>query len=461
VNLAESENKFSQFRYSLYNEHFNNRNDALLDLVDALSANTQFRSVAELSLSPAFSRDYNSLYKAITQYQPLTSLAALTQPFLPPLWKGKYRLLGVDTTPCARPYAYKLSQRECVYQPTSIQGQKPITYGHTYSEVCVLPPRSSPQAPRWVNPLEVQRVTRSNQETVTIQQIRSLLENPHLPFHREQCLLVGDTHYSTPTFLAALAEKTNLITIVRSRSNRVYDFQAPSAAPSRRGHVRWYAGRMDLKDPSSWPQPDNQADFVLTNYRGHTNRVEMLAWYKLVMRDQYQPVPLPLHRYPFTLIRVRLFNARNELLEKPLWLIVMGQRRDQISLPDILEAFLQRSDLEHFFRFAKQRLLLDQFQTPETVHEENWHHLVHLAYLQLGVARELAVNLPRPWERYLPQVKEKYISPTIVQRNFSRIIRQLGTPAKKPQRRGYSPGRPQGMLPALRKDLPLMVKQPI
>jgi len=461
VKLADSENKFSQFRYSLYNEHFNNRNDALLDLVDALCGNTQFRSVAELSLSPTFSRDYNSVYKAITEYQPQGSLAQLTQPYLPPLWKGKYRLLGVDTTPCARPYAYKLSQRECVYQPTPIQGQKPITYGHTYSEVCLLPERRGPHSPRWVNPLEVQRVTRHNQEAVTIQQVCSLLEDPQLPFHKELCVQVGDTKYSTPTYLAALMDKTNLITIVRSRSNRVYNFQAPSAATPHRGHKLWYAGRMDLKDPSSWPQPDAQADFTLTNYRRHTNRVEMLAWDKLVMRDQYQPVPLPLHRYPFTLIRVRLFNARNELLEKPLWLIVIGAKRDQISLPDILEAFLQRSDLEHFFRFAKQRLLLDRFQTPETAHEENWHHLVHLAYLQLWVARDLAVSLPRPWERYLPQVKEKYISPTLVQRSFSRIIRQLGTPSQKPQRRGYSPGRPRGMIPALRKDLPLMVRGPI
>lgn len=459
--ISNSETQFSQFQSQLYNMYLNNRNDATLALLNALCGNTSARSVVELSLSPDFNYDYNSLYKAIAGLQSQASLAELSAPYLPPLWKGKYRLLGVDTTPCPRPYAYKLSQRECVYNPTPIKGQKPITYGHTFSEFFVLPQRSSPHSPRWVNPVHQQRVTRENQEEVTIQQICSLLEDPRLPFHKELCVQVGDTKYSTPTYLAALAEKANLISIVRSRHNRVYDFQAPAAATPQRGHQRWYAGRMDLKDPSSWPQPDEQADFTLTNYRGHVNRVEMLAWQNLVMRDQYQPVHLPLHRYPFTLIRVRLLNARNELLEKPLWLIVMGHQRDQISLPDILEAFLQRSDLEHFFRFAKQRLLLDKFQTCETAHEENWHHLVHLAYLQLWVARELAVSLPRPWERYLPQVKERYISPTMVQRNFNRIIRQLGTPAKKPQRRGYSPGRPRGRLPALRKDHPLLVRKPI
>ncbi len=59
--------------------------------------------------------------------------------------------------------------------------------------------------------------------------------------------------------------------------------------------------------------------------------------------------------------------------------------------------------LEHFFRFAKQRLLLDKFRTPEVVHEECWWQLVCLAYIQLRLAAPLANVLPKPWERYLPE----------------------------------------------------------
>ena len=50
----------------------------------------------------------------------------------------------------------------------------------------------------------------------------------------------------------------------------------------------------------------------------------------------------------------------------------MGQRRRELSLSEIYEAFQERSDMEHFFRFTKQKLLLDDFQTPETAHEEHW-----------------------------------------------------------------------------------------
>jgi len=62
----------------------------------------------------------------------------------------------------------------------------------------------------------------------------------------------------------------------------------------------------------------------------------------------------------------------------------------------------------------------------------------------LWKARKLATVLPRPWEHYLSQTEVKKITPSLVQRDFYRIISQLGTPAKSPKRRGFSPGRIKG-----------------
>ena len=59
--------------------------------------------------------------------------------------------------------------------------------------------------------------------------------------------------------------------------------------------------------------------------------------------------------------------------------------------------------------------------------------------------RHVAQALPRPWERNLPSMKQRLISPTLVQRDFARIIRQLGTPAQPPKPRGISPGRRPGL----------------
>ena len=122
----------------------------------------------------------------------------------------------------------------------------------------------------------------------------------------------------------------------------------------------------------------------------------------------------------------------------------MGKHRDELSLMDSYQAYTRRSDLEHFFRFGKQKLLLSDSETPITNREERWWHLVHIAYTMLWMARHLAHYLPRPWEKYLPSAKNKNISPTLVRRDFERLIQQLGTPALSPKPRGKSPGRTKG-----------------
>ena len=149
-----------------------------------------------------------------------------------------------------------------------------------------------------------------------------------------------------------------------------------------------------------------------------------------------------MYQYPFTLVRARVLDAEgNPIHKRALWLLVIGKRRGELSLVEIWEAYARRYDLEHFFRFAKQRLLLTAFQTPEAKHEENWWQIVQLAYVLLWLSRSVAVNLPNPWERYLPRAENGVASPAAAQRGFGRIICQIGTPAAEPKRRGNSPGR--------------------
>jgi hypothetical protein len=104
-----------------------------------------------------------------------------------------------------------------------------------------------------------------------------------------------------------------------------------------------------------------------------------------------------------------------------------------------------QSEIEHFLRFAKQRLLLTSFQTPDTPQEEHWLRLVNLAYFQLWLARPLAQAHLRPWERHLPNVRLRPLPPTLVQRSFAQIIRRFGTPARSPKPRGYPKGRRKGV----------------
>jgi hypothetical protein len=180
---------------------------------------------------------------------------------------------------------------------------------------------------------------------------------------------------------------------------------------------------------------------------GKTYQVRIEAWRDMRMAGKCKPEVLPMHLHPFTLARIRLFTARGELaFQRPLWLIVIGERRQELTLLNIFHAYQRRYDLEHFFRFGKQRLLTDRYQTPDTDHEEKWWLMAHLAYLQLWVACPIAQAVPRPWET-APAAKSKQpLAPTHVQRDFARLVRQFGTPAAAPKRRGNSDGRPHGMV---------------
>jgi hypothetical protein len=431
----------------------------LMDLVDALSSNTTARTAVELSLNPHFRRHYTALNKAVTvnalKDQQLAGLACQTIGV--PI-KRKFYLLGTDITSNPRPFADTLPDRGFVYQPNTIKGNKPIVIGHQYSLWACLPEYAPQKTGHWIVPLSMQRVSsQANKELVGAKQLSDLLADKDLPFGEAFCVEVADSAYSKPAYLNANREYTNLVTIARARGTRTFYRQPePNDKPAEKGHPTWYGKPFRLKEPETWDAPDQVAETTFVSHKKVTYRVEIQAWYNLLMRGSKS---CPMRQHPFTLVKIRWYNQKGEaLFQKPLWLIVMGDRRTELSLLDIYEAYLQRYDLEHFFRFGKQKLLLNKFQTPDDQHEEHWWRLVALAYLQLWAAKDMASNLPRPWEQYLPSPADKQPTPAMVLRDMSRIIRQIGTPAPAPKPRGKSPGRRKGAKLTPRSRQPVMKK---
>lgn len=438
-----------EFRQQVY-QNFNNRADTLMDLLDALCSNVTGQSVVELSLNPAFRRHYSTLFKGIADADMRKSLAQIVAPYLPKPKERKYWLLGVDVTPQQRRFAKTLEDRSYVHQSNPVPGTKPVTIGHQYSTVALLPEKNEENGMSWVLPLVTNRVTtEEDKEMVGAAQIGELLKEPSMPFHGEIVVEVGDTAYSKPAYLDANRHQSNLVTITRVRSNRVfyqqYQPEETEAKSNPVGHPTWYGEKFSLKDATSWHQPDEEISLSHVSRRGKIYTVKIQGWHNMLMTGKNKPVRIPMNEHPFTLVRICFYDQDGNLVfKRPMWLIVVGQRRHELSLLDIYHAYQQRYDLEHFFRFGKQKLLLTSFQTPEVVREETWWLLVHLAYFQLWLARHLVDCLPRPWEQYLPSVKLRRITPALVLRDFARIIRQLGTPAKPPKRRNNSGGRPQG-----------------
>jgi hypothetical protein len=440
-----------QFRSSLY-QNFDNRADALMDLVDAICSAPETESVVEYSLAACYRRSYSTIFKAINEMNlaPIWLAQELSH-YLPKPKEWPFRLLMTDVTPGPRPYAHTLEDRGMVYQPEVVKGKLPVTIGHQYSTVALgLEPEAGISS-SWVLPLLTERVsTAEDKEMVGARQIEMLLKDIKLPFAQGLTLEVADSSYSKPAYLHAHRKFSNLVTEVRVRGNRTfYHKHAPTAEEIEKpnqGHPTWYGERFSLSNPKTWTEPDEALSQWETSRRGKVYRVEIQVWHNLLMTGKQKPERLPMHEYPFTLVRIVRYDQEGKIaFKRPLWLIVMGKRRHELTLEHIYQAYLCRFDIEHFFRFGKQKLLLADFQTPEVEREENWWQLVHIAYAHLWMARHVAHALPRPWERNLPAMRNRLISPTLVQRDFARIIRQLGTPALPPKPRGISPGRRKGM----------------
>ncbi len=415
-----------------------------MDLLDAMCSIPNARSVVEYCLAACYPRSYSTIFKAIDEMN-LSPMWLPYQlgPYLPRPKKWPFWLLMVDVTPDPRPYAHMLEDRGMVYQPEVVKGKLPVTIGHQYSTVALgLEPEAGVSS-SWVPPLLTERVaTSEDKEMVGSRQIEMLLEDAKLPLGLELTVEVGDSSYSKSVYLHAHRKFPNLVTEVRLRGNRTFYHQyVPTEEEMEnpdQGHPRWYGECFSLSDPKTWTEPDDTLTLWETSRRGKVYRVEIQAWHNLLMTGKNKPKRLPMHKHPFTLVRIVRYNEDgNPAFKRPLWLIIMGPRRHELTLEHIYQAYLCRFDIEHFFRFGKQKLLLVNFQTPEVKREENWWQLVHIAYAQLWMPRHVADALPRPWERNLPAMKQRLISPTLVQRDFPRIIRQLGTPAETAQTPRY------------------------
>ena len=277
-------------------------------------------------------------------------------------------------------------------------------------------------------------------------QLSEILNDETIGFGSRLCVVVGDTAYSAPACRQQAVRHKNLILTARMRGDRAVYRLPEKTAPSRSGgHPVWYGKKMKLDDEASLDPPDGGSLTEFITKKGRKLTVLVDTWDDILLRGKEG---FASHEHPFTLARVRITDEQGrKISKKDMWLMIQGKRRHELTPVMIVESYRQRFDMEHFFRFGKQQLLMDKIQTPEILHEEAWVQLTSLAYVQLYLSRNIADRLPYPWERYLPEHAADLpgpVSPSQAQRDFARIVDETGTPAKAPERRGLSPGRAKG-----------------
>lgn len=443
--------KFQSFRNRLF-QLFDYRAGASMDLIDAVAA-TPVDSVVKLSLSSLFRRQYSSLTDVLsclfrknlktapTTEEKLEQTAKVTQLLAEECARSPHEdgfvLFAIDCTANPRIYANKVNDRSIVHAPNHIPGQKPITVGHEYSVLVHLPNETEDKDLHWVVPLNVRRVN-SDQSGPKIGLLQLEEVSNQTVFKNHFCISVADAAYSTRGWVIGVSKWPNVVHIARMRGNRKV-YRMPRLANNvKRGRPQIYGDELLLQDPS---QPDLEEISSMTTRKGREYQVLLQRWNDVILQGSKEE---PTHEHPFDLLRVTVTDSKGKLVyRRPLWVMITGAKRREVSSRDAHIAYGRRYDIEHFFRFGKQKLGLTNSQTSETHHEESWLWIGLLAYNMLYHARRLSKSERYPWEKKKIRVLTTE-RPSQVQRGYGRIIREIGTPAPIPKPRGKSPGRQEG-----------------
>jgi DDE superfamily endonuclease len=457
--------KFQSFRNRLF-QLFHYRAGASMDLIDTVAA-TAVDSVVKLSLSSLFRRKYSSLTDVLSslfrtnlktaptveekQVQTLKVTQLLAEECASGLDENGFVLFAIDCTANPRIYANKVNDRSIIHAPNHIPGQKPITVGHEYSVLVYLPNQMEDKELHWVVPLTVRRVE-SDQSGPQVGLLQLEEISNQTAFKNHFCISVADAAYSTRGWVIGVSKWPNVVHIARMRGNRKV-YRTPHLENDiRRGRPQIYGNELLLQDPS---QPDLEEITTMTTRKGREYQVLLQRWNDVILQGSKEERT---HEHPFDLLRVIVTDNQGKLVyRRPLWVMITGARRREVSNKNAYIAYGGRYDIEHFFRFGKQKLGLVSSQTCETRHEENWHWIGLLAYNMLYHARKLIQSERHPWEKKKIRVLTAE-RPSQVQRSYGRIIQGIGTPAPIPKPRGKSLGRQEGHKVGERPDHALIRK---
>ncbi|MFF9755108.1 NF041680 family putative transposase [Streptomyces sp. NPDC014344] len=434
--------QLSRFRDEFYS-CLTARSDALFELADAvLCGDGPVRSLAELSLVGECRRGHGGIYAALAQGRVdadrlRRALAAVP---LPRAADGRL-VLAVDVTCWLRPDAHTSPERILCHTYGRGKDQHIPVPGWPYSIVCALEPgRSS-----WTAPLDALRLAPGDDTaTVTARQLRELVERliraGQWQAGEPDILIIADAGYDAPR-LAFLLDDLPVQVLARMRSDRVLRRPAPPRQPHTRGRPPRHGGEFVFGQPDTWGAPDTETVTETRLYGTATARSWDRLHPRLTHRSSWAAADGILPVIEGTVIRLEIERLPNGATPKPVWLWWSGTGADAVGTDRLWQAYLRRFDIEHTFRLFKQTLgwTSPKIRTPEAA--DRWTWLVLAAYTQLRLARPLAADRRRPWEK--PSTPDR-LTPARVRRDFRHIRPTTACPAQAPKPSRPGPGRPPG-----------------
>lgn len=407
---TENFNKLIQFRQAAY-ERFGNGRDALFELTDAVIQLRQVQSFAELSCAPAFRRKWSSAYEAVQDGRPQRmNLAKLYLSHLP----DQERLIfAVDHTAWERLWAETLPGRAFHHQPTPVLGRRPVTIGHGYSTLAVVPEMQG----SWALPLLHERLTDQKPVELGAQQLEQICNQLII---RPISLL--DSEYGCAAFLLCTAH-VHADKLFRLRSN--LSLEGPTKPrTSPKGQAPKHGIPFKFKDPTTWWESDEELEYDDPRF----GPMKVRIWKKLRFSQA-------LDCYMTIALVERLQGPDTRRKPRLLWFGWVGEEPPE----HWWSLYSRRYPVDHWYRFAKGRLhwTLPRFSTAEQC--QRWSDLMPFLTWELWLARSVVADHPLPWQK--PQGT---LAPGRVCQGLQSVLLAIGTPARACKSRGNAPGWPSG-----------------
>jgi hypothetical protein len=400
--------------------------DATFELMDAVMTTRNAACLAEFSLSPLFNRQWSSIYEALQDCRPDRKKLMLLyfqqlQEEAPPT---EHILVAIDHTAWGRADAKTLQERTHEYH-------KGVIIGQGYSTIAWIPEAEG----SWALPLLHERISSwSSPIEKAASQLKLVCEQSINPV-----LAVLDREYGNANWVLAQAD-IQADCLMRVRKNACL-WSAPPTY-SGRGRPRKHGSKMMLNDPTTWLQADTAIEI---DEHPDLGQVRVSQWLDLhFYRAPGQRVNL--------ILVARMKPMSNGQPFPPLWLAWVGERT--LPLETVWFKYLRRFGVDHWYRFAKQRLhwTLPNLRTPEQ--SERWSDLMPLMSWQLWLARDLVLENVLPW-----QSATINLTPGRVAQSMLWLLVNIGTPAKMPKQRGKSPGWEKGRVRTVAPRYPTVKKR--
>ncbi len=415
--------RYRKFRQETY-QMLGKAKDASFELMDSVMTTRNASCLGDFSLSPLFRRKWPSTYESLQDTRPQRN--KLMTRYIEEIPELEYLLLGIDHTGWGRRGAKTLKDRTYEHQAKS---KDSVTVGQGYSTIAWLPEKKG----SWALPLRHERITSFETPlSKAAWQLKQVCKQL-----KQKVLVVLDSEYGNGSWVNQTAE-IKVSKLMRIRSNYCLWSKPPSY--SGRGRPRKHGQKFKLNDPSTWWSADETVEVDDPKW----GKLRLNKWNDLHFRTS------PSH--DLSLIQVERLNPKSSgTKHRCLWLVWVGE--EFLELKDVWTEYARRFRVDHWYRFAKQRLhwTLPSLSTPEQ--SERWSDLMPLMTWQLWLAKDLVEENCLPWQSPM-----KNLTPGRVAQSIFSLLVEIGSPTTAPKTRGKSPGWKKGRKRSNRKTYPIAKK---